>query len=201
MIVGSRLISASFRPSMTVVMKTQFPSLSVMNSYIHHMLLPAQCRAARGLLKWTQPELSKRSNVSVVTISIFENAKALPHKSTVQLLMMVFEVAGVEFTNGDTSRVRLGKPRVKLMSWRFDPVHMIFVVHVCDGGRKIECAFVPKILEDRDRKSYHDRKEFERAFGMHDHVGILVAARNAVDAGREHGGMIWLNDEDFPRNW
>ncbi len=165
------------------------------------MLLPAQCRAARGLLKWTQPELSKRSNVSVVTISSFENDKALPHKNTRQLLTTVFEAAGVEFTNGDTPGVRLGKPRVKLMSWRFNPVQMIFVVHVCYAGRDIECLFERKILEDRDQKSYHGREEFERAFGMHNDVGILVAARNAVDTGREHGGMVWLNDEDFPPNW
>ena len=78
---------------------------------------------------------------------------------------------------------------------------MIFVVHVCYAGRDIECLFERKILEDRDRKSYHDREEFERAFSMHNHVGILVAARNAVDEGREHGGMVWLHDEDFPPNW
>lgn len=57
----------------------------------------SQCRAARGLLKWSQPDLSARSSVNVQTISAFEKESATPTKRTLQKLTMALEIGGVEF--------------------------------------------------------------------------------------------------------
>ena len=42
------------------------------------MITPAQCRAARGLLKWTQEELAVRSGVGAPAIINFEGGKTSP---------------------------------------------------------------------------------------------------------------------------
>jgi transcriptional regulator with XRE-family HTH domain len=62
------------------------------------ILTPALCRAARGLLDWTQQQLSDASAVSRSTIRDFEGARHGLHKSTAVQLRRSFESAGVMFT-------------------------------------------------------------------------------------------------------
>lgn len=61
-------------------------------------LSSAQCRAARGLLNWTQPDLAKHSGVHVQTISSFENETGTPTKTTLEKITNTFEREGVGFT-------------------------------------------------------------------------------------------------------
>ena len=64
------------------------------------MLTPAQCRAARALLKWTQQDLADRSEVGSNTIKKFETELTVaPHKSTLKILRQTFEAHGVGFTD------------------------------------------------------------------------------------------------------
>ncbi|WP_029619846.1 helix-turn-helix transcriptional regulator [Pseudorhizobium marinum] len=63
------------------------------------ILTPALCRAARGLLDWTQQQLSDASSVSRSTIRDFEGARHGMHKSTAAQLRRTFEDAGVIFTS------------------------------------------------------------------------------------------------------
>ena len=65
------------------------------------MITPAQCRGARGLLKWTQDELAETSGVAAMTIRNFENEKSNPHRATLAQLVVAFENAGVEFIEHD----------------------------------------------------------------------------------------------------
>jgi DNA-binding XRE family transcriptional regulator len=68
---------------------------------------PMQCRAARGLLHWTQNELARRAGVSDVTIRGFENDQTTPTRATLAVLRQAFEKAGVEFTNDEHPGVRM----------------------------------------------------------------------------------------------
>jgi DNA-binding XRE family transcriptional regulator len=68
---------------------------------------PMQCRAARGLLHWTQNELARRAGVSDVTIRGFENDQTTPTRATLAVLRQAFEKGGVEFTNDDQPGVRM----------------------------------------------------------------------------------------------
>ena len=72
-------------------------------------MTPAQCRAARGLLKWNQDELASAAQVSGVTVRNFENEKSSPQRASLAMIRSAFESAGVEFTNGDQPGVRLRK--------------------------------------------------------------------------------------------
>lgn len=76
-----------------------------------NLLSPAQCRAARGLLNWSQPDLSERSDVHVQTISAFEHEKGTPTKRTLKKILHAFEFAGIEFTDNEGLRNQALKTR------------------------------------------------------------------------------------------
>ena len=71
------------------------------------MITAAQCRAARGLLRWTQEDLAARSNAGINTIRMFEAERSKPRKSTLKLLEFTFEEAGVQFTDDNGIGVKL----------------------------------------------------------------------------------------------
>ena len=75
------------------------------------MLTPAQCRAARGLLDWTQQQLADQARVGVVTIRLLEAGQTLPRRATLDVIERAFEAAGVELisSNGGGAGVRLRK--------------------------------------------------------------------------------------------
>jgi transcriptional regulator with XRE-family HTH domain len=73
------------------------------------MLTPGQCRAARGLVGWSQEELARRAGVGIVTVYQLESGISKPRRATLDVIRRSFEAAGVEFTNGDQPGVRLVK--------------------------------------------------------------------------------------------
>lgn len=69
-----------------------------MNDISHEKLItPRQCRAARGLLKWTQPRLAGASGVGLSTINRYENETRPTRPQAVTKLRRTLESAGVEF--------------------------------------------------------------------------------------------------------
>jgi transcriptional regulator with XRE-family HTH domain len=76
------------------------------------MLSSAQCRAARGLLGWSQQDLARESGVGTVAIHQLENGTSQPRRATLDVIKRAFEKAGVEFIeeNGGGPGVRLRKP-------------------------------------------------------------------------------------------
>ena len=76
------------------------------------MIAPAQCRAARGLLDWSQQELAEKAGVGVVTIRQLEAGNHDPRRATREVVRRCLEAAGVEFIdeNGGGPGVRLKKP-------------------------------------------------------------------------------------------
>jgi transcriptional regulator with XRE-family HTH domain len=79
------------------------------------MITPSQCRAARGLLDWTQQELADAARLGVATVRLFEGEGAGPRQATLVMLRQAFESAGVEFIDenggGPGARLRKGKTR------------------------------------------------------------------------------------------
>jgi transcriptional regulator with XRE-family HTH domain len=72
---------------------------------------PAQCRAARGLIAMDQADLAEAANVSRNVIIDFEKGRRVPTRNNLAAIQRVLEKAGVEFTNGDASGVRLKKSK------------------------------------------------------------------------------------------
>jgi transcriptional regulator with XRE-family HTH domain len=64
-------------------------------------LTPQQCRAARGLLDWTQEELAERSGVSRSTVRGFENGQHELHRGSAAVIRGALEAAGVVLLDAD----------------------------------------------------------------------------------------------------
>lgn len=60
-------------------------------------ITPDQCRAARALLRWHQPDLAGASGVSTRTIAAFELADRIPSETKLEELQAALERAGIEF--------------------------------------------------------------------------------------------------------
>ncbi|MGB8841311.1 MAG: transcriptional regulator [Aliidongia sp.] len=75
------------------------------------MITPAQCRAARSLIRWSQDDLAANSEVGVAAIRTFEAESASPRRATVAALQRALEAAGIIFIaeNGEGPGVRLRK--------------------------------------------------------------------------------------------
>ncbi|MGO8955022.1 MAG: helix-turn-helix domain-containing protein [Rhodomicrobium sp.] len=58
---------------------------------------PELCRAARGLLGWSQQELATRAQVARKTIADFELSQVNPQPRTLRDVVAALEAAGVEF--------------------------------------------------------------------------------------------------------
>ena len=71
-------------------------------------LSPAQSRAARGMLDWSQTELASHANLSESTVRDFEKGRRVPSINNLLALQHAFERAGLEFIpeNGGGAGIR-----------------------------------------------------------------------------------------------
>jgi DNA-binding XRE family transcriptional regulator len=69
------------------------------------VISPAQCRAARALLSWTQAELAERASLSRKTVADFEQENRDVHVRTRHDIATTLEKAGVEFLPGGVRMV------------------------------------------------------------------------------------------------
>jgi transcriptional regulator with XRE-family HTH domain len=64
---------------------------------------PAQCRAARALLGWSQQQLADASGVGVVTVRQFEGGGSEPRRATLAVIASAIAAAGVELIDKSES--------------------------------------------------------------------------------------------------
>lgn len=75
---------------------------------------PEQCRAARSLLRWSQPTLAKAIGTTRETITNFESRAHTPHANNLAAIQAALEAAGIIFIDGDDTMgpgVRLRDPQ------------------------------------------------------------------------------------------
>lgn len=74
-------------------------------------MLPAQCRAARGLVEWSQTDLADVANVGLSTVKNFEAGRSAPIANNVAAIRAALQGVGVIFIaeNGEGPGVRLRK--------------------------------------------------------------------------------------------
>lgn len=72
---------------------------------------PAQCRAARALIGWSQTDLCEAASVGRATLANFEGERSTPYERTLRDIRTALEAAGVTFLeSGDVA----GGPGVAL---------------------------------------------------------------------------------------
>jgi predicted transcriptional regulator len=76
------------------------------------VITPSQCRAARGLLGWSQQDLAAKAGVSQLTVHQLEAGLTQPRRATLDVVRRAFENAGVDFidANGGGPGVRFREP-------------------------------------------------------------------------------------------
>lgn len=74
-------------------------------------MTPAQCRAARALVDWTQPKLAEGAGLGLSTVVDFERERRAVSTEAVAAIRAALESAGVIFLdpNGEGAGVRLRK--------------------------------------------------------------------------------------------
>jgi transcriptional regulator with XRE-family HTH domain len=60
-------------------------------------MTPAQCRAARALLQWSQDDLARKAGVNAVTVRHFENEKSSLQRASISVMRQALTKAGVVF--------------------------------------------------------------------------------------------------------
>jgi transcriptional regulator with XRE-family HTH domain len=78
-------------------------------------MTPEQCRAARGLLDWSQALLAEQAQVGIVTVRQLEAGIHQPRRATLDVIKRALEAGGVEFINENG-----GGPGVRLRGRRTD---------------------------------------------------------------------------------
>ncbi len=75
------------------------------------MRIPAQCRAGRALLEWSQADLAHASHLGLSTIRDFEKGRRVPSHNNLAGIRRALEEAGVNFIdeNGGGPGARLLK--------------------------------------------------------------------------------------------
>lgn len=61
-------------------------------------ITPAQLRAARALLGWSQREMADACSVGINTVGRMESGEKMPGKRTLAVIAQAFEDAGVVFS-------------------------------------------------------------------------------------------------------
>ncbi|GAJ91064.1 helix-turn-helix domain-containing protein [Rhizobium rhizogenes] len=84
------------------------------------MITPSQCRAARGIIGWSQAELCEAAGVGRATLANFEAEKTTPYERTLRDVERALEAAGVVFLDGTYSGS--GGPGVRIASSASSPI-------------------------------------------------------------------------------
>lgn len=65
--------------------------------YLSRMITPAQSRAARGLIEWSQEQLAQASHLGLSTIRDFEKGRRIPTHNNLAAIKRALEDVGVTF--------------------------------------------------------------------------------------------------------
>ena len=86
-------------------------------------LSPAQCRAARALLNWSQEDLVRASGITKKTIADLERGATTPRGQTLDQIVAAFEAAGIDVNSLDTwdkrrdAALKVSNPDKKMWGW------------------------------------------------------------------------------------
>jgi len=77
-------------------------------------MMPAQARAARALINWTQPRLAEAAGVGLSTVVDFERERRVVSSESQKAIQSALEAAGVIFVDedGEGPGVRLRKDSI-----------------------------------------------------------------------------------------
>ena len=106
----------------------------------------AQIRGARGILGWSQHDLSERTGISATSIGSIENGASIPRENTLNAIKKAFEDSGIEFMPNQGIRVQSGD--VQVFRGRSGFLDFMNDVYETLKNAKIKNAYVSNVDED-----------------------------------------------------
>jgi transcriptional regulator with XRE-family HTH domain len=157
---------------------------------------PAQIRAARALLGWTQRQLARSARVGLSTIKDVEIGKRNPMTQNVMSIQKTLENGGAEFTAGPGVRFRPGRPEIIRRPFSIGSNDALGLI-IRWNGRDAMVQISYDTLNSIDGFDNADWEEYSAAFRRKEDL-ILRAAVAVLEGGTtDASGFVRLNDSDF----
>jgi DNA-binding XRE family transcriptional regulator len=165
------------------------------------IIVPAQIRAARAMLEWSQEDLAEKSEVSLSTVRDVESQRRPLDTSAAAEIHRTLENAGVIFIPGSPD----AGPGVRLVAGRPQVIRPPTVMTMWDGlpfavewqGKAVTVYVSQEAIDDlgrfRDKRPNADYlKVFEKYRGS-----ILDGVAKALAAGRSTNKWLRLVGDDI----
>jgi DNA-binding transcriptional regulator YiaG len=166
------------------------------------IVLPAQIRAGRAMLDWSQDELATAAQIGVSTVRDFESQRRLSPVEGLPAMKRALENEGILFLPGNDDggpgvRLAARQPNIIRKPIKMNPYYQLpFAVEW--RGNQVIVLLAREILDDlaRARQRMTDA-EYVAIFEAH-RASILDAVAAAIDAGRVENGKLMLTGRDIP---
>ena len=158
------------------------------------VIIPAQVRAGRAMLEWSQEQLANAAGVSLSTVRDVESQRRPLDTSVAEDIRRALENENVEFIGGDTK----GGPGVRFVAGRPNVIKLPTVMTMWDGlpftvewqGRAVTVFVSREAMDDlghfRENPSHAEYlKVFDKFRGsILDGVAKALAAGRVTDKGQ-----------------
>jgi transcriptional regulator with XRE-family HTH domain len=158
----------------------------------------AQIRGARGILDWSQSDLSERTGMSPTSLSSIEKGITQPRDTSIRIIQKAFEDEGIEFIGGDGVKIKSGEIRTYRGSsgfWGFyEDIYRTCMEHhgdVCVSNVN-ERKFLKWLGEDNLAKHKKRMSEIE---GLR--YKILVKENDDYFVASEYAEYRWIDPKLF----
>jgi len=164
-------------------------------------IISAQCRAARALLNWSQPDLATACDIHVQTISAFENESSTPTKTTLRKIMDALQNQGVEFLPDSGVRLKIQSVRIYQGGERYSD----FYKDVYEVARTIGGDFCVSNVNEREFIRWH-RGEVDLHIGRMEDIAqtnpnfrmrLLSREGDTYMPARGYASYRWITEEQF----
>jgi transcriptional regulator with XRE-family HTH domain len=168
------------------------------------VLIPAQIRAARALISWSQDDLAEAAAIAVSSVRDIESQKRAPDTGAVTAIREALENEGVVFLPGRKDE----GPGVRLAANRPNIVRLPTTMTMWDGmpftvewkGRAVTVLVSQDALEDLGGLTKEANEDvYLRIF--HKHRGHILdgVARAIVDKSNfDRHGRLYVRGKDIP---
>jgi len=166
-----------------------------------YLITSSQCRAARALLNWSQPELAKKCDVHVQTISAFEQETSTPTKRTLEKIAATLDSAGIEFLANDgvckkVQHIKTYIGRDGFQEFQWDVYHTVKKAHgaICVSNVKEEWFTIN--LEKESGDAYLESMAEVHKIKKLD-FKILVKHGDTNFTAKNYAEYRWIDDKYF----
>lgn len=161
-----------------------------------------QCRAARGLLNWTQDQLATNARVSRATVADFESNTRQPMKNNIRSMSDCMYAAGVGLVAEEGSSgvgVRFRDRKLEYTkNIRINLSSRVATMRMRYAGEDFLCKIDLNAIDDLNRTNFKTDDAFGAAIDDMQHTILAVAEHHAVASIRD--GELFLTYEMLAEN-